>query len=199
MSDLYTAIHPPKLSVPMPPGRTSTPSPLRQFKSGPIAALALASVLLAPGYAMATQACTGASPDAQVLAGKPWLTTAVYEGDDRSNNLVERYPGVVGISLWDACSNRFEFFDPATGLSRSQQGGAGWFFFTGDRQYQHTLSDKGTQLRRKMEVNNPTEFTYSRQVPRELRTGEPLVTIHVVHTPYTGTFQVKPTAGIGPK
>ncbi|QMV72171.1 DUF4822 domain-containing protein [Comamonas piscis] len=163
------------------------------------AALPLAAALLAPAYALASPACTGASPDAQVLAEKTWLTTAVYEGDDRSNNLVARYPGVVGISLWDACSNRYEYFDPATGRSRSQQGGAGWFFFTGDRQHQHTVSDNGSQLRRKMEVINPKEFTYSRQVPKDMREGQALVTIHVVHTPYTGTFQVKPSAGIGPK
>jgi len=76
-------------------------------------------------------------------------------------------------------------------------GGAGWFFFTGDRQYQHTVSDNGTKLRRKMEVIHPTEFTYSRQVPKDMREGQPLVTIHVVHTPYTGAFQVQPSAGIG--
>jgi Domain of unknown function (DUF4822) len=165
----------------------------------PTAALALAAALLAPAHAIAAPACAAASPDAQVLAAKTWLTTAVYEGDDRSSNLVERYPGVVGISLWDACSNRYEYFDPATGRSRSQQGGAGWFFFTGDRQYQHTVSDNGTQLRRKMEVIHPTEFTYSRQVPKDMREGQPLVTIHVVHTPYTGAFQVQPSAGMGPK
>lgn len=163
------------------------------------AVLALAVALLAPGYALASPACTGASPDANVLADKTWLTTAVYEGDDRSQNLVARYPGVVGISLWDACSNRYEYFDPATGRSRGQQGGAGWFFFTGDRQYQHTVSDNGSQLRRKMEVLNPNEFTYSRQVPKDMREGQPLVTVHVVHTPYTGAFQVQPSPGIGPK
>jgi hypothetical protein len=163
------------------------------------AALALAAALLAPAYVHASPACTGASPDAQVLTEKTWLTTAVYEGDDRSTNLAARYPGVVGISLWDACSNRYEYFDPATGRSRSQQGGAGWFFFTGDRQYQHTVSDNGSQLRRKMEVLNPKEFTYSRQVPKDMREGQPLVTIHVVHTPYTEAFQVQPSAGLGPQ
>lgn len=177
----------------------SAMSDLNQSRSPTFAAMALAAALLVPGHALAAPACAAASPDAQVLAGKTWLTTAVYEGDDRSTNLVERYPGVVGISLWDACSNRYEYFDPATGRSRSQQGGAGWFFFTGDRQYQHTVSDNGTQLRRKMEVIHPTEFTYSRQVPKDMREGQPLVTIHVVHTPYTGAFQVHPSAGIGTK
>jgi len=62
-----------------------------------------------------------------------------------------------------------------------------------------TVSDNGTQLRRKMEVIHPTEFTYSRQVPKDMREGQPLVTIHVVHTPYTGAFQVQPSAGMGPK
>jgi len=154
----------------------------------------LPSLLLLFAQASTVPACPGASEQARQLAERTWITTAVYEGDDRSRNQVARYPGVVGISLWDACSNRFEYFDPATGRSRAEHGGAGWFFFTGDRRHQHTVPDAGTPLRRRVEVLTASEFTYSRQVPHGMREGAPLVTVHVVHTPYAGPWQVQATA-----
>lgn len=156
--------------------------------------LVLPSLLLLLAHATTSSACATASAQATLLADRTWLTTAVYEGHDRTQNHIARYPGVVGISIWDACSNRFEYFDPATGRSRGEHGGAGWFFFTGDRRYQHTVPDAGTPLRRRMEVLTASEFTYSRQVPRGMREGAPLVTVYVVHTPYAGPWQVKATA-----
>jgi hypothetical protein len=133
---------------------------------------------------------TGIDPTA--LTSTIWHTTAVYEGEDRSRNVIERYPSVVGISIWDAGSNRFEYFDPATGLSRRTQGGVGYFFITGDKRYQINVFDAGGKpLVRRLEVLNRREFTYSRVVPRNMAEGNSNVTIHVVHTPYAGPFKIR--------
>ncbi|WP_448136026.1 DUF4822 domain-containing protein [Stenotrophomonas rhizophila] len=156
--------------------------------------LVLTSLLVLLAHMPDSFACETAPAQAKLLAERTWLTTAVYEGNDRTQNHIARYPGVVGISIWDACTNRFEYFDPATGRSRREQGGAGGFYFTGDRRYQYTVPDTGTPLRRRMEVLSASEFTYSRQVPRGMREGEPLVTVHVVHTPYRGPWQVTATS-----
>ncbi|MEX5669324.1 DUF4822 domain-containing protein, partial [Pseudomonas neuropathica] len=40
---------------------------------------------------------------------------------------------------------------------------------------------------RRLEALNTKEFTYSREVPRDMVENNPLVRIHVVHAPYTGT------------
>ena len=136
------------------------------------------------------ESATGIYPKA--LTSTIWQTTAVYEGEDRTRNMIEHYPGVVGISIWNAGSNRFEYFDPATGLSRRAQGGAGYFFITGDKRYQINVFDAGGKpLVRRLEVLNRAEFTYSRVVPRDMVEGSPSVTIHVVHTPYAGPFKIR--------
>jgi uncharacterized protein DUF4822 len=129
--------------------------------------------------------------DPKALTSTIWQTTAVYEGEGRSRNVIDRYPAVVGISIWDAGSNRFEYFDPGTGISRGTQGGAGYFFITGDMRYQINVFDAGGKpLVRRLEVLNEREFTYSRIVPRNMAKGGPDVTIHVVHTPYVGPFKI---------
>jgi hypothetical protein len=126
------------------------------------------------------------------LTSTIWQTAAVYEGEDRTRNVIEHYPSVVGISIWDEGSNRFEYFDPATGLSRHTQGGAGYFFITGDKRYQINVFDAGGKpLVRRLEVLNRHEFTYSRVVPRNMAEGSQNVTIHVVHTPYAGPFKIR--------
>ncbi|VBB16481.1 DUF4822 domain-containing protein [Burkholderia stabilis] len=131
------------------------------------------------------------SIDPKALTSTVWQTTAVYEENDRSHNVIERYPSVVGISIWDAGSNRFEYFDPATGQSRLTQGGAGYFFITGDRRYQINVFDGGgNALVRRLEILNRHEFTYSRVVPQNMASGSQ-VRIYVVHTPYTGPFKIR--------
>lgn len=130
--------------------------------------------------------CPQAGAASRMLSSTAWLTTAVYEGDDRTRNLVDQYPAVVGVSLWNACSNRFEYFDPADGTSRRTNGGGGYFFFTGDGTHQITVADHGPALRRRMESLDAKTFTYSRRVPRHFMEGQPEITLYVEHTPYTG-------------
>lgn len=143
--------------------------------------------------------CPQAGAAAQTLSSTAWLTTAVYEGDERTQNLIDQYPAVVGISLWDACSNRFEYFDPASGASRRATGGGGYFLFTGDGINQITLADNGPTLHRRLEVLDGTRFTYSRQVPKHFIEGKQAVTLHVVHTPYTGTLALPVRPDSGPR
>lgn len=114
----------------------------------------------------------------------------MHEGDDRSTNVIDRYPDVVGLSVWDACSNRFEYFDPISGASRASLGGAGYYLFTGDGQHQVTLPDRGAPISRRLQTLDADEFTYSRTVPRNLQAGQPEVILHVVHTPYRGPLAI---------
>lgn len=164
---------------------------MRHALSSPILTLLLA--------APAAAACPSATPAQRVLASTAWQTTAVYEGDDRSKNVIDRYPAVVGLSVWDACSNRFEYFDPASGASRARQGGAGYYLFTGDGRDQVTLPDRGRPISRQLQILDAHEFTYSRSVPRNLQAGQPQVTLHVVHTPYRGPLPLAAQPGSAPR
>lgn len=151
--------------------------------------LLLLSLALSAPAAAASPGVDPAS-QARLLAARTWITTAVYEDDDVDNDKAAMYPGVVGISRWDADSNRFEYFDPSNGKSRRAQGGGGWFFFTGDARHQVTVPDNGVPLPRRMQVLDAETFTYSRRVPRGMQPGQPMVTLHVVHKPYTGPWQI---------
>ncbi|MNG22634.1 hypothetical protein D3C84_1071430 [compost metagenome] len=46
-------------------------------------------------------------------------------------------------------------------------------------------------MARRLETLNTNEFTYSREVPRDMVNNNPLVRIYVVHAPYTGTVVTK--------
>lgn len=151
--------------------------------------LVIALLLACAAFRAPAADCPHAGAAAQTLAGTAWLTTAVYEGDDRTRNLIDQYPAVVGVSLWDACSNRFEYFDPEDGTSRLAKGG-GYFLFTGDGFHQITLPDHGPALRRRMEVLEAGTFTYSRQVPRSFMEGQPEITLRVEHTPFRGALSL---------
>ena len=160
-----------------------------------ILALCLIPILDA---AASSPSCTPLEPQYAALSSTVWLTTAVYEDGNRAIDLSEKYPAVVGISLWDACRNRFEYFDPRTGDSRSAIGGSGYFLFTGDGNYQITLPDHSGPVRRRMDVMTPQEFTYSRTVPEGMATGSREVVIQVVHTPYQGVLPIPAAPRSGP-
>lgn len=134
-------------------------------------------------------ACSSGSDniEPEALTSGIWKTTAVYEEHDCNKNVIDKYPGVVGISTWDNASNRFEYFDPDTGKSRRSLGGSGYFFITGDKTQQINVFDSGTVLVRTLEKLNSSEFTYSRIVPQGMDKQKPNIKIFVVHTPYTGT------------
>jgi hypothetical protein len=129
-------------------------------------------------------------PDA--LGRTRWLTTEVYIEGHPDVNLKDEYLGVVGLSMWDMQTNRYEFFDTVTGASRLNEGGGGYFFITGDRKYHVNVPDKGNgAVVRKLEVLHDSEFTYSRVVPEKLIEGNPPVKIYVVHKPYHGLVKTQ--------
>ncbi|MCO7461804.1 DUF4822 domain-containing protein [Stenotrophomonas maltophilia] len=154
---------------------------------------ALAFLFPAASISASPTDCALTDPRDAALAGTLWLTTAVHENGDTQVDLSRKYPAVVGISHWDACRNRFEYFDPETAQSRATTGGSGYFLFTGDGRYQITLPDHASPIRRRMDVMTPREFTYSRRVPEGMKPGMPDVTIQVVHTPYEGPLQISPS------
>jgi len=132
--------------------------------------------------------------DAHPLASSPrWLTTKVYVDGAPDHDVKAKYPGVVGISTWDPDRNRYEFFYTDTGESKYNNGGGGYFFITGDQKQHVLVPDKGPTrtIVRRLETLNDQEFTYSREVPRDMVANNPMVRIHVVHAPYTGTVQTR--------
>lgn len=132
--------------------------------------------------------------DIRQLASSPrWLTTKVYIDGAPETDVKAKYPGVVGISTWDPERNRYEFFYTDTGESKYNNGGGGYFFVTGDQKQHVLVPDMGPikTIVRRLETLNDQEFTYSREVPRDMIETNPPVRIHVVHATYTGTVQTR--------
>ncbi|SDS84034.1 DUF4822 domain-containing protein [Pseudomonas granadensis] len=132
--------------------------------------------------------------DIRQLGSSPrWLTTKVYIDGAPETDVKAKYPGVVGISTWDPERNRYEFFYTDTGESKYNNGGGGYFFVTGDQKQHVLVPDMGPikTIVRRLETLNDQEFTYSREVPRDMIETNPPVRIHVVHAPYTGTVQTR--------
>ena len=130
--------------------------------------------------------------DIQALATSPqWLTTKVYIEGTPEVDVKEKYPGVVGISMWDPGRNRYEFFYTDTGQSKYDNGGDGYFLVTGDKTTHILVPDKGTvrTVVRRLEKLNDEEFTYSREVPRDMVDTNAPVRIYVVHAPYRGPLK----------
>lgn len=153
----------------------------------------LLAALLFPLGSFAQQAPVTA--DVRDLASSPrWLTTKVYIEGAPETDVKENYPGVVGISTWEPERNRYEFFYADTGESKYKNGGGGYFFVTGDYKTHILVPDIGPTktVVRKLETLNRNEFTYSREVPRDMVASNPLVRIYVVHSPYTGTVSTTP-------
>ncbi|MNX99818.1 hypothetical protein D3C86_1322850 [compost metagenome] len=152
----------------------------------------LLAALLSPVSSFAQP--TSATADIRALASSPrWLTTKVYVEGAPQVDVKANYPGVVGISTWDPERNRYEFFYTDTGKSKYDNGGGGYFFVTGDQKNHILVPDVGPikTVTRRLETLNSNEFTYSREVPRDMVDTNPLVRIYVVHAPYTGTIETK--------
>jgi hypothetical protein len=152
----------------------------------------LLAALFCPLGSFAQQAPTTA--DSRALASSPrWLTTKVYIEGAPQTDVKANYLGVVGISTWDPERNRYEFFYTDTGKSKYDNGGGGYFFVTGDQKTHILVPDVGPTktVARRLETLNPNEFTYSREVPRDMIANNPPVRIYVVHAPYTGTVETK--------
>ncbi len=153
------------------------------------AGLLITGILSSPeSYAKPAQP----EPDIRALASSPqWLTTKVYIEGEPDTDVKANYPGVVGISMWDPQRNRYEFFYTDTGRSKYADGGGGYFLVTGDKQTHILVPDVGPTrtIVRRLEKLDSSEFTYSREVPRDMVSTNPPVRIYVVHAPYTGPIK----------
>ncbi len=160
-----------------------------------MAARLFLTALLVPSITHAQSIQT--EPDVRAFASSPrWLTTKVYLEGAPDIDVKDKYPGVVGISMWDPDRNRYEFFYTDTGLSKYEHGGGGYFMVTGDRKTHILVPDKGPNrtVVRRLEALNNQAFTYSREVPRDMIETNAPVRIYVVHAPYTGTVQTTPSS-----
>lgn len=160
----------------------------------PVLAALIVGCLLTPLRSYAND--VGQQPGAEVLATSPqWLTTRVYVEEEPQIDVKARYPGVVGISMWDPYRNRYEFFYADTGVSKYAHGGGGYFLVTGDVKTHILVPDLGPNrtVVRRLEKLDDTEFTYSREVPRDMVEGNPPVRIYVVHAPYSGPLMTTMT------
>uniref|UniRef100_UPI003CC69007 DUF4822 domain-containing protein n=1 Tax=Pseudomonas paraveronii TaxID=3040598 RepID=UPI003CC69007 len=138
------------------------------------------SPLASHGQSMNTKA------DVQALASSPqWLTTKVYIEGHPEVDVKDKYPGVVGISMWDPMRNRYECFYADTGQSKYDHGGGGYVLVTGDQKNHILLPDKGPirTVVRRLETLNNAECTYSRDGSRELDETNETVDTNVVQVP----------------
>ena len=158
--------------------------------------IAFISLIFAGSLVSSLSYATSAEPvaDIRALASSPqWLTTKVYIEGEPEKDVKANYPGVVGISMWDPQRNRYEFFYTDTGRSKHPDGGGGYFLVTGDKQTHILVPDLGPNrtIVRRLEKLDNTEFTYSREVRRDMVATNPSVRIYVVHAPYTGPIKTE--------
>lgn len=154
--------------------------------------LVLSGLLLISSLSPLPSYATQPISDPYALGASPqWLTTKVYIEGAPEQDVKASYPGVVGISMWDPQRNRYEFFYTDTGQSKYADGGGGYFLVSGDRKTHVLIPDKGPNrtIVRRLEKLDNREFTYSREVPRDMVATNPLVRIYVVHAPYNGPIK----------
>ncbi len=154
----------------------------------------LTGLLLAGVISPSNSYAASAVPESDIhaFASSPqWLTTKVYIEGAPDKDVKASYPGVVGISMWDPQRNRYEFFYTDTGRSKYADGGGGYFMVTGDKKTHILVPDVGPTktIVRRLEKLDTSEFTYSREVPRDMVATNPPVRIYVVHAPYKGPIK----------
>lgn len=161
---------------------------MRRFKC------VLISLLLSCMFSAHANSAEQLEPEADIQAlasSAQWLTTKVYVEGEPDKDVKANYPGVVGISMWDPLRNRYEFFYTDTGRSKHADGGGGYFMVTRDRKTHILFPDLGPNrtIVRRLEKLDNREFTYSREVPRNMIPTQPPVRIYVVHAPYKGPIK----------
>ncbi|MGE1156459.1 DUF4822 domain-containing protein [Pseudomonas kitaguniensis] len=154
----------------------------------------VAGLLISGVFSLPNSYATPVAPEPDIYAlasSQQWLTTKVYVEGAPETDVKANYPGVVGISMWDPQRNRYEFFYTDTGLSKHANGGGGYFLVTGDKKTHILVPDIGPNrtIVRRLEKLDNSEFTYSREVPRDMVANQPLVRIYVVHAPYDGPIK----------
>ncbi|MBO0423660.1 DUF4822 domain-containing protein [Enterococcus plantarum] len=122
----------------------------------------------------------------QVLGSTNWEGTFVY--DAQGNDVTSQNSNFIGRAKYDATTNRYEFFDKQTNVSR---GDKGVFFVTPDGKKRILLSELGYRAVVDMVRLDKDMFTYRREgVQKDGSNGF----VFVEHVPYSGelTFTSQP-------
>lgn len=147
-----------------------------------LTALLLAFVFLFSGNRVSAAAY---EPN-QVLGSTNWEGTFVY--DAKGNDVTSQNSGFIGRAKYDATTNRYEFFDKQTNVSR---GDKGVFFVTQDGKKRILLSELGYRVVVDMVRLDENMFTYRRTgIQKDGSQGN----VFVEHVPYSGelTFTSQP-------
>ncbi|MGX7243905.1 DUF4822 domain-containing protein [Enterococcus quebecensis] len=122
----------------------------------------------------------------QLIGSTNWEGTFVY--DAQGNDVTSQNSSFIGRAKYDATTNRYEFFDKQTNVSR---GDKGVFFITPDGKKRILLSELGYRVVVDMVRLDKEMFTYRRQgVQKDGSNGF----VFVEHVPYAGelTFTSQP-------
>ncbi|WP_042479386.1 DUF4822 domain-containing protein [Bacillus ndiopicus] len=114
----------------------------------------------------------------KILTATNWQGTEVY--DEKGNNLTEENSNFIGLAKYEQETNRYEFFDKATGETRGDEG---IFFITEDGAKRILISESmGYQAVVDITELNDEIFTYKRMgVDKDGNEVE----VFVEHVPYT--------------
>lgn len=113
-----------------------------------------------------------------ILTSTNWQGTEVY--DEEGNDLTEENSNFIGLAKYDQETNRYEFFDKATGETRGDEG---IFFITKDGE-KRILISQSMGYQAVVDITEITHeiFTYKRMgVDKEGNEVE----VYVEHVPYT--------------
>ncbi|MDI2586594.1 DUF4822 domain-containing protein [Psychrobacillus sp. NEAU-3TGS] len=115
-----------------------------------------------------------------ILTSTNWQGTKVY--DEEGNNLTEENSNFIGLAKYDQETNRYEFFDKATGETRGDEG---IFFITNDGKKRILISQSmGYQAVVELTEISDEIFTYKRMGVD--KSGNE-VEVYVEHVPYNET------------
>lgn len=114
----------------------------------------------------------------KLIGSTNWEGTFVY--DEKGNDVTSQNSGFIGRAKYDATTNRYEFFDKLTNVSR---GDKGVFFVTQDGKKRVLLSELGYRVVVDMVRLDKDMFTYRRVgVQSDGTQGN----VFVEHIPYSG-------------
>ncbi len=121
-------------------------------------------------------------PGQDLLGSTNWQGTTVT--DQNGNDVTALNAGFIGLARYDATTNRYEFYDAATGLSR---GDSGIYFLTQDQKKRVLISQtRNYNVVVDILTLNTDLFTYQR-MGKLLDGSEGLV--DVAHVPYAGELE----------
>ena len=116
-----------------------------------------------------------------VLSATNWQGTYVY--DEKGNDVTDLNSNFIGLARYDSKTNRYEFFDKETGVSR---GDKGVYFVTPDGKKRILISQRGYNAVVDMVRLDSDMFTYRREGKQ--KNGED-GKVFVQHVPYDKELQ----------